>query len=329
MAKIHFLNVGHGDCTIIEHGNGNLSMIDINNGDELDNDSADTVLESLSQDRMNYLVTKEVGKLLGTPQKQLLMEAGYDIELTNPIEFLNNHYPGRSIFRYIQSHPDLDHMRGLAALENSGIAVLNFWDVANTRQWKPGEDNENDKADWEAYQRYRAGQHATLLNLRRGSKNKYYNQNDDGTPGGNGLEILSPTPELIRDFDEDKKRNNLSYILRYTVSGRSIIFGGDGEQAAWGSVHAYYGAGLKCDALKASHHGRDTGYHQEAVKAMSPSVAIVSVGKKPDTDASAKYAQYCNEVASTRWYGDITLEIDAQGNMNWTTAKQRKSQKAA
>ena len=29
MAKIHFLNVGHGDCTVIEHNNGNLTVIDI------------------------------------------------------------------------------------------------------------------------------------------------------------------------------------------------------------------------------------------------------------------------------------------------------------
>ena len=30
--KIHFLNVGHGDCTIIEHDSGRITMIDINNG---------------------------------------------------------------------------------------------------------------------------------------------------------------------------------------------------------------------------------------------------------------------------------------------------------
>jgi hypothetical protein len=54
-----------------------------------------------------------------------------------------------------------------------------------------------------------------------------------------------------------------------------------------------------------------SGYHQEAVKAMSPSVTIVSVGQKPDTDASAKYMNYSQEVASTRWYGGITLELKA------------------
>ena len=50
-------------------------------------------------------------------------------------------------------------------------------------------------------------------------------------------------------------------------------------------------------ACKANHHGRDTGYHQEAVKAMSPSVTIVSAGQKPDTDASAKYTNGQTDVA--------------------------------
>ncbi len=35
MVKIHFLNVGHGDCTIIEHHIGNITMIDINNSKTL------------------------------------------------------------------------------------------------------------------------------------------------------------------------------------------------------------------------------------------------------------------------------------------------------
>jgi hypothetical protein len=29
MAKIHFLNVDEGDCSIIEHDNGKITMIDI------------------------------------------------------------------------------------------------------------------------------------------------------------------------------------------------------------------------------------------------------------------------------------------------------------
>jgi competence protein ComEC len=57
---------------------------------------------------------------------------------------------------------------------------------------------------------------------------------------------------------------------------------------------------------------------------MSPIVSIVSVGKKPDSDATNKYSNYSKEVASTRWYGDITLEIGTTGELSWTTSRQRK-----
>src|ERR1700730_15698462 len=33
-------------------------------------------------------------------------------ELTDPIEFLKQEYEGRRLFRFILTHPDLDHMRG-------------------------------------------------------------------------------------------------------------------------------------------------------------------------------------------------------------------------
>jgi hypothetical protein len=39
MLRIHFLNVGHGDCTIISHPSGRLTMIDINNCQDYDEES--------------------------------------------------------------------------------------------------------------------------------------------------------------------------------------------------------------------------------------------------------------------------------------------------
>ncbi|MDJ0728679.1 MAG: hypothetical protein QNJ33_01680 [Crocosphaera sp.] len=53
-----------------------------------------------------------------------------------------------------------------------------------------------------------------------------------------------------------------------------------------------------------------------AVKLMKPQYTIVSVGKKPETDASNKYRQYSDHVWSTRWRGNITLEIDTNGQAN-------------
>jgi hypothetical protein len=49
MLRIHFLNVGHGDCTIISHPSGRLTMIDINNSQKYDGESFQELLKEERQ----------------------------------------------------------------------------------------------------------------------------------------------------------------------------------------------------------------------------------------------------------------------------------------
>ncbi len=109
----------------------------------------------------------------------------------------------------------------------------------------------------------------------------------------------------------------MSYVLLIEHNGRKIVLGGDAEEDTWEYLVENYQEDLKdVDILKASHHGRDSGYYQQAVKLMNPEHTIVSVGKKPSTDASNKYRQYCDNVYSTRWNGNIIFEIDDYGNVS-------------
>ena len=110
MLKIHFLNVGHGDCTVIKHPTGRLSIVDINNGDELDLESSEELAKSyrlpiysklaeIRRDRGLYDrvlgVTKAQQTITAYERQTLdeLLRKGYNIELTNPLEFLHTHYP--------------------------------------------------------------------------------------------------------------------------------------------------------------------------------------------------------------------------------------------
>src|ERR1700730_3140779 len=49
MLRIHFLNVGHGDCTIISHPSGRLTMIDINTSQDYDDESFQELLKEERQ----------------------------------------------------------------------------------------------------------------------------------------------------------------------------------------------------------------------------------------------------------------------------------------
>ncbi len=306
MVEVYFLNVGHGDCSIIKHDSGRITMIDINNTDSYDKESMGELLESFNLRQTSILWDPMHG----------LREKGYGIQPTNPIEFFKENFQNENIFRYIQSHPDLDHMRGLGELSKAGISIINFWDTENERSIEE-EMTEYDKESWEKYQEYRSGEGGSkVLRLYRGSKGIYYNQEPEGVPPGDGWQILSPTEEIVKAANDAQKWNNLSYVLRLSYKGKRIIFAGDAEEEVWDDLVDQYDSDLKCDVLKASHHGRDTGYHAEAVKRMNPEYTILSVGKKPENDASNKYRHYSKNVWSTRWKGNIKVTIDDSGNLS-------------
>ena len=111
----------------------------------------------------------------------------------------------------------------------------------------------------------------------------------------------------------------MSYVLLIVYGKHKIVLGGDAEEDTWKFITEKYPKLIEnVRILKASHHGRDSGYYQPAVKLMSPEFTIVSVGKKPSTDATNKYKQYSPNVFSTRWKGNILFELNADGTGTYT-----------
>jgi len=340
MLRVHFLNVGHGDCTIIKHPSGRLTMIDINNSQEFD---SDTFAEELADERRKLQASPfsnalaVAGVAPASPYSQAAIDlglapaaglgllanlSGYSEvfarqtrELTDPIEFMKRKYPQQRLWRYIQSHPDLDHMRGLKNLAEN-IGFENFWDTGHTKETPTFRSNSADRDDWEYYQSLRQAGENKLYT--RGDASFAFGKDENGMLGGDNIEIMSPSHELIRLCNTAEKSNDVSLVLRVRHAGRSILLPGDAEALAWDNMVNFYGSRLKSDILKAAHHGRDTGYHQKAVSLIAPWLTIVSVGLKPDTDASNKYRQQTgNRVPSTRYHGDIEVRIEDNGVMNW------------
>ena len=338
MLRVHFLNVGHGDCTIIRHPSGRLTMIDINNSQQFD---SKTFSEELAEERRKLqsnplaralglagvapaspyspsgvalgLAPAPVG-LLGDMSDILEVIARQKRELTDPIDFMKRTYPNQTLWRYIQSHPDLDHMRGLKKLYEC-IGFENFWDTGHTKERPTFRSNSADRDDWDFYQLLRRAEIGKLYV--RGSAEFAFGKDEYGMPGGDNIEILSPTRELIGACNTAQQSNDVSLVLRIHHAGKSILLPGDAEALAWDSMVNYYGPRLKSDVLKASHHGRDSGYHQNAVRLIAPRYTIVSVGAKPDTDASNKYRQQTSgRVPSTRYHGNIEVMISDTGVIN-------------
>lgn len=315
--NIHFLNVGHGDCTIIEHESGNLTMIDINNGEELDDETASEIAESFGyKPEVIYNVAAQHNE----SPFDILKQIGYDKATTNPIEYFKSRFPNRSIFRFIQTHPDLDHMRGIRCFESESISIINFWDTNHTKEieefWF-----DSDEEDWNTYQKIRKGDNGIkVLRLNRLDTGHYWNTHPTHNSFSDGLYILAPTPELTDTANQANNHNNHSYVLMLIYAGAKVILGGDAGEEVWDSIVEAHAQDLPCDILKASHHGRDSGYHDDAVKLMNPTYTIVSVGKKPETDASNKYKNHTiKKVYSTRWHGNTVVSLGDNGQYTINT----------
>ena len=103
---------------------------------------------------------------------------------------------------------------------------------------------------------------------------------------GNGVsfEIVSPSQGLI---DEDtaaikaKKKvdvNNESVVGRLTFGNFAMLFTGDAEGPVEKEMVASYGKKLKCQVLKAGHHGSKTSSTAEFLKLVQPESVIMSLG---------------------------------------------------
>ena len=118
----------------------------------------------------------------------------------NPISYMSDHGIS-SIFRYVQTHPDMDHMDGIEALFHK-FSPTNFWDTGNTKEMRASgwEGSPYRESDWKFYKNLRdtdPEEEPKRLTLYSGARGHYYNQGSDGTGGGDGLHVLAPTKELV------------------------------------------------------------------------------------------------------------------------------------
>ena len=74
--------------------------------------------------------------------------------------------------------------------------------------------------------------------------------------------------------------NDYSIVIRLVYGNTSVMFTGDAEKLSESEILSLYPASqLKSDILKVGHHGSSTSSSIEFLRAVSPSVAIISVGE--------------------------------------------------
>jgi competence protein ComEC len=283
--KIHFVNVGAGDCTIV--------------------DFPDREISSTKRKKSSRVMMIDINNCIETNNT------------TNIFEYYKKHFNTgssiRPIFRFVCTHPHKDHITGIDYLfSKSNIGISNFWNIEHDfypEDWK----NDPSPEDWEMYKKIKEGRIVGLNVL---------NLDDNTTPGDfwsddeDRITILSPSLELYNathyKLDGSKRKgeevdlNNMPFVLLLKVNNIKILFASDAEDICWKYILDKHKDKLKnIDILKAAHHGRLNGFSEEAIKLMSPKYIIFSNSEKHDCDHGAE-KEYKKAVPNVKIYKTCT-----------------------
>ena len=103
------------------------------------------------------------------------------------------------------------------------------------------------------------------------------------------IDILAPVSDCSYS-----NLNNYSAVVKITYGETAFLFMGDAEQMVESSL---LNSDIDADVLKAGHHGADTSSTESFIHKVTPSVAVISVGKgnsygHPDNEALAVLSRY-------------------------------------
>lgn len=133
-------------------------------------------------------------------------------------------------------------------------------------------------------------------------------------------ELLAPISDKYDDL------NNYSAILKLQFGNTSFLFTGDAEKLSENEMLDSAGAEkLRCDVLKAGHHGSSTSTSEKFLKAVSPSYAVISCGTgndygHPHKETISLLDKYGIKTHRTDLNGTITAISDGN-NITLTTEK--------
>ena len=247
MAVIHFLNVLEGDCNFIQHDSGRLTVIDVSNAyNDIDTVEEKKVKASKEREDRRLRTMVPSGKV-NYKQKETP---------DNPILYLKEKIKPTEIFRFIISHPDMDHLDGIKDLYEEYF-IRNIWDTDNKKELDlENFDGGYNKEDWVFYKNLRDGKNKDI------NRRTYYYDSDCLYWNQDDIKILSPSRELLKKAIENDDYNDSSYALLFTPPKKNgdkwkIIFGGDTHNESWKHIIEKYSDDIEnIDVLFAPHHGR-------------------------------------------------------------------------
>ncbi len=236
----------------------------------------------------------------------------------NALQYLDAHFPNQTIYRYIQAHLELDHMRGLNALL-ARRRIKYAWIPLESEQHTYHPD-EAEVADWGSYDRLRRGQVAETQTLfpvaERDTKvlDRYELE---------GWSIIAPD----RSLAEMAKYGDFappSYIMALDYAGARVMLGGEVRLPLWRRAVRDCGRDLCCTILRASHPIRtpeidyDAQPYAPALDLMRPAQVGPSADPGCRDEAERAYLQRGAEVIWLDQASSVVVRVEADGATRFT-----------
>ncbi|MDG7000740.1 MAG: MBL fold metallo-hydrolase [Nitrososphaerota archaeon] len=209
----------------------------------------------------------------------------------------------KGVNRFISTHPDDDHIRGLEHLDNR-ISIQNFYCVKNAAT-KP------DKTDsFDRYCALRDSDKAFLI--KKACTRRWMNKKSDER-GSSGINVLWPNTNneqyknALKMAEDGGSANNISAIIKYSLDGGpSVLWMGDLETEFMEAVKGDLNL-LPVDILFAPHHGRESGKIPDTMLTkLAPKIIVV--GEAPSEHLN--YYKGYNTITQNS-AGDIIFECEA------------------
>lgn len=178
----------------------------------------------------------------------------------------------KDITRFISTHPDDDHIRGIKKLFDA-VDIPYFYVVQNKATKKVKTES------FEYYRELRDGDKAYYVF--KNCFRKWMNESNEER-GSSGIDFLWPNlkneffKEVLEKVEKGEQPNNISPIFIYSLkNGVKAMWMGDIESCFLDKVENDIDW-REVDILFAPHHGRDTGKpNQEILKKVNPKLVVI------------------------------------------------------
>ncbi len=201
------------------------------------------------------------------------------------------------------SHPD--HLYGLFSIVEN-FRIKEFWESLS-----PAEDK--------AYRAFKKNLSPKTIKkeLFRGASLQI---------GKANIKILHPEKPESPPFSV---HNNQSLVMMVTFRETSFLLTGDAEYQAEQEIMSYY-QDIECQVLKCPHHGSGSSSTESFIKAVSPEIVVISVGRNnlyslPDRDVILRYEKTGSEIYRTDLHGAVEIVSDGKNISAHTAVKNRKT----